>query len=63
MVFGVGLLAALVVGVAGAQAASLYAYADGTGMPSGCPQEPTGSSGSGCSLGTALSDAQAGGYG
>jgi hypothetical protein len=44
--------------VAAAQAASLYAYADGAGTPAGCPQEVTSSDG--CSLATALSGAAAG---
>ena len=49
----------LVFGAAGARAATtLYAYADGTGTPAGCPAESTPSTG--CSLQTALGDAQAG---
>ncbi len=45
-------------GVANAQAATLYAYANGTGTPAGCGTESMSSSG--CSLATALSDAAAG---
>ncbi len=44
-------------GVANARAATLYAYANGTGTPAGCPTESTSSSG--CSLATALSAAAA----
>ncbi len=53
-----GCVALAGVGATAARAANLYAYANGGGMPSGCPR--ASSAVTGCSLATALAGAHAG---